>query len=294
MTSPVPSDAVILGRTSTVRQRVRRMREWLQAPSGAWLAESLAERRQVRDDRAALMRQRNGRDVAWLDEHETEPLVTVRIATYNRPHLLVDRAIQSARAQTYPRLEILVVGDHCDDRTRDALERVGDARIRYINLDRRTQYPQSERDRWLVVGWAPMNVGIAEAKGTWIAPLDDDDEFTPDHVATLLQSARERRVELVHSRTLVTVTGFPPVVIGSPHLQLGATTHGSVIYSAGLRHFRYSGTSFRLREPFDYNMWRRMMRAGVRIGFCDAVTYRYYPAAATTGQWESLLNTQRT
>ena len=46
-----------------------------------------------------------------LAYQEPEPLVTVRVATYNLADTLVERALASVRAQTYERFEVIVVGD---------------------------------------------------------------------------------------------------------------------------------------------------------------------------------------
>jgi hypothetical protein len=41
----------------------------------------------------------------------------------------------------------------------------------------------------MVAGSTPMNHGVEISRGEWIAPLDDDDEFTPDHVEVMLNAA---------------------------------------------------------------------------------------------------------
>jgi hypothetical protein len=61
------------------------------------------------EERRLLAMARGERDVCWTDDHEAEPLVTIRIATYHRPEH-IGAAIESCLAQTYPRLEVLVVG----------------------------------------------------------------------------------------------------------------------------------------------------------------------------------------
>jgi predicted nuclease with TOPRIM domain len=49
----------------------------------------------------------------WKAAHPIpdEPLVSVCVATYNRAGLLVERCLASIRAQTYRRLDVVVVGD---------------------------------------------------------------------------------------------------------------------------------------------------------------------------------------
>ena len=69
-------------------------------------------------------------------------------------------------------------------------------------------------------------------------------------------------------------------VIGvEPALRLRGLTRGAVL-SATLAFMRYDVNSWRLGEPNDWNLWKRMHRIGVRIGFVDTITYRYhwYPA----------------
>src|SRR6266496_3474924 len=55
------------------------------------------------------------------------PLVSVRVATFNRAELLVGRALPSVLNQTYDELEVVVVGDHCTDQTAERIEALGDS-----------------------------------------------------------------------------------------------------------------------------------------------------------------------
>ena len=246
-------------------------------PVGAAEREYLAGVLRRHDEVRRLEQNRRGRDVCWLEpESETEPLVTVRIATYNRGPLVAERAIASARAQTYERLEILVVGDACDETTAAAVRSVDDPRIRFLNTGRRGVYPTERRHRWMVAGAHPMNVALAVARGAWLAPCDDDDELTPDHVEVLLAHARERRLEMVWSKARCEVKPGRWVEIGSEPLEPSRISHGSVLYSLGLRHFLHNGGAWRLNAPGDWNLWDRMRNAGVVMGFLDRVTYHHY------------------
>ena len=53
-------------------------------------------------------------------------------------------------------------------------------------------------------------------------------------------------------------------------------SHGSVMYSLGLRHIVPNVRSWRLGEPGDWNLWRRMRDIGVHMGFVDHLTYTHY------------------
>jgi hypothetical protein len=260
----------------TARQLLHNRREQLEGLSRSTLSERAFERQQRANEEIFLARARAGRDVCWThDEADPSPLVTVRIATYNRGQLLVDRAITSALAQTYTNLEVLVVGDHCDDATAQAAQSVTDPRVRFVNLPTRGLYPEDQRSRWMVAGTHPMNAGLVLARGDWIAPCDDDDEFTSDHVERLLAHALEHRLEHVWSRAAMLEDGAWRVTSGPP-MRSGQISHGAVLYSAGLRFFRHSDTCWRLPEPGDWNLWRRMAAAGVRMGFLDHLTYYHY------------------
>jgi glycosyltransferase involved in cell wall biosynthesis len=111
------------------------------------------------------------------------PEVSVVIPTRNRPELVV-RAVRSALAQTVHDIEIVVVVDGPDPATVEALDGLGDARVRAVEL------PAS--------GGAPnaRNRGVDNARADWVAFLDDDDEWLPEKLATQLARARESGVAL--------------------------------------------------------------------------------------------------
>jgi glycosyltransferase involved in cell wall biosynthesis len=236
------------------------------------LAERLRESLQQRDDRASLRRARGGRDVCWLSD-EAEPLVTIRITTYNRAQLLAERALASALRQTYERLEVLVVGDGTDAETDRMMAGVNDPRVRYVNLRRMAPAVPDGHAYWATLGIRAMNAAIVLARGEWLAPLDDDDEFTDDHCEVLLHEAQRRRLEFVYSVSELTPGGRS---IGAWPMRAAGLTHGSVLYSMGLGFMTYNPNCWRRGEPQDWNLFRRIKEIGTSIGFLDAVTYRYY------------------
>jgi len=105
---------------------------------------------------------------------ETElPLVSVVMPTFDRPHFLV-RAVESVLAQTYPNLELIVVNDAgCPvDEVLRPLDAAG--RITYVRLGR-------NRNRS-----AARNAALALARGKYVAYLDDDDWYLPQHLERLV------------------------------------------------------------------------------------------------------------
>ncbi len=90
--------------------------------------------------------------------------VSVIIPTHNRADLL-PRALNSVLAQTLPPGEIILVDDGSTDRTGDLI---------------RQQYPTVRYLRQACRGVsAARNLGIAAARGEWIALLDSDDAWLP-------------------------------------------------------------------------------------------------------------------
>jgi len=85
-----------------------------------------------------------------------------------------------------------------------------------VNLARPT-YPADPERRWMVAGTHAANRGIELALGSWIAPLDDDDEFTPDHVEVLLSVALEYRLEFVYGLSEMELSAAPGAWLAPGH-----------------------------------------------------------------------------
>lgn len=99
------------------------------------------------------------------------PLVSVIIPTFRRPELL-EKAIRSVLGQTWWNLEVIVVQDG------DVSPVVEDERVRSLQL------PKNHG----AGGAVPRNYGIRAAAGSFIAYLDDDNTWEPEHVAMVMES----------------------------------------------------------------------------------------------------------
>ena len=100
----------------------------------------------------------------------TPPKVSVIITTYNRADIL-SRAVRSVLSQTFTDYEIIIVDDCSTDDTQEVIGRFKDSRIRSF---------RHKRNRGAS---AARNTGIDNARGEYIAFLDDDDECTPNRLA---------------------------------------------------------------------------------------------------------------
>ena len=106
-------------------------------------------------------------------------MITVVVPTYNRAHYLKE-AIDSVLKQTYRDIEIIVVDDESRDNTPQVVAGYKEPKIRYLF--------QKNKERG-----AARNNGIRNARGEYIAFLDSDDVWLPDHLASCLQAMRENQ-----------------------------------------------------------------------------------------------------
>lgn len=124
---------------------------------------------------------------------DERPLVTCVVPTHSRPEGLV-RAVESVLAQTYRPLELVVVDDNPDVRAADLLAD--------------TETGSLERVRYLREGGhsgagAARNTGVAAARGTYVAFLDDDDAWLPEKVGRqVAELERDPSVGLCYTGTV--------------------------------------------------------------------------------------------
>jgi glycosyltransferase involved in cell wall biosynthesis len=214
------------------------------------------------------------------DDLNDEPLISVLIPTYNRGKILAEQTIPTVLRQTYQKFEIIIVGDHCTDNTEELVRNIDDERIKFYNLPKRGQYPENPNYRWLVAGVVPCNKGLELASGEWIAHLDDDDEFSEDHLEVLLNHALKYNYEMVYGITQMEIKPGKWVNVGLYPPECGHICHLSVLYHSKLKFFKYDINAWKYGEPADWNLWRRMKEAGVKIGFVNNVVGRHYKERA--------------
>ena len=97
----------------------------------------------------------------------SDPVFAAVIPTYQR-EATIGRAVESVLSQTRPPSEVIVVDDGSTDRTHTRLEAFGDS----IRVVAQAQSGSA----------AARNRGVESASGEWIAFLDSDDSWRPDHL----------------------------------------------------------------------------------------------------------------
>ncbi|MBP2000053.1 glycosyltransferase involved in cell wall biosynthesis [Paenibacillus shirakamiensis] len=106
-----------------------------------------------------------------------EPLISIVMPTYNRAHI-ISGAIESILRQSYANWELIVVDDRSTDHTKEMIKE-------WTTRELRIHYVCNEREKG--PGGA-RNTGMLAAKGEYLAFLDSDDEWYPNHLSDSLRT----------------------------------------------------------------------------------------------------------
>jgi glycosyltransferase involved in cell wall biosynthesis len=186
------------------------------------------------------------------------PHVSVVIPTHNRSELM-SLALLSALGQRGVDLEVIVVDDGSTDDTAATVERIGDPRVRFL----RHPTPQGVS--------TTRNRGIKEAKGEWIAFLDDDDLWAPQKLLAQLEAARPNAtwayvgdVEMDARQRVLAGTPPPPPDEVMHRLHSANLVPGGCSGVIATREAIASTGGFdpRLKNLADWDLWLRLARTG--------------------------------
>jgi hypothetical protein len=183
-------------------------------------------------------------------------LVSAIIPAHNAERFIA-ATLRSALAQTYPRLEVIVIDDGSRDATAAIAGRIAaqDRRVRLIRL--RTNAGAARA----------RNAGIEAATGRYIAFLDSDDLWLPEKTARQLAlfEATQAIVCYTAYRTMDEDgrlgSRIIPVPASVTHAQL---LHTNVIpTSAAIYDTRKVGKVYMpdLRKRQDYGLWLKILKA---------------------------------
>jgi glycosyltransferase involved in cell wall biosynthesis len=209
---------------------------------------------------------------------DPEPLVTVTVATRNRAELLRTRSLPSILGQSHSDLEVIVVGDHEGPEAAEAIASLDDQRVTYRNLTQRTVASDDPQRHWLVGATMTRNEANRTATGRWLVPFDDDDAMRPGHIETLLDRAREGRLEVCYGGFRMHRPDGSSEDYGAFPPRRHQFAWPGAIEHAGLRFFERELVSAALGTPGDWFLLERMLRAGVRFGHVDRLVFDYYPS----------------
>jgi glycosyltransferase involved in cell wall biosynthesis len=126
--------------------------------------------------------------------------VSIVIPTFRRPHSL-RRALGSCSRQVRaPNVELVVV-DNCPDASAREIVR---------DVAANSPFPMRYEHEPRAGVASARNAGVAAAKGSLIAFLDDDNEAAPDWLASLVHAHSESGADAVFGSVIAELEGQPP------------------------------------------------------------------------------------
>lgn len=225
------------------------------------------------------------------------PTVTVLIPVFNRERF-VDEAIRSVVEQDFGDFELLLVDDGSTDGTPDVLDawRRRDPRVVVVTSSANVGIP------------AALNLGLARARGTYLARLDSDDLMMPRRLAEQAAVLAARpEVSLVscaydlvdlEGKYLRTWTGDdPPEVIAFLLNFFNAVGGGGQAMCRLADLLEEGGFAAQYPSSEDYDLWVRLLRRGrihtvpfvgmVKRAHPDQSFHRY--AAVKRANWTGIM-----
>jgi glycosyltransferase involved in cell wall biosynthesis len=215
------------------------------------------------------------------------PFVSICIPAYNSARYL-PATLEAIRQQTYTHWELIVTEDGSTEPV-DTLVRTFAATVRQPVI-----YGAHEKNHGLP---ATRNTGIRAARGDWIALLDSDDVWTPEHLAELVACAQQQpAADFVHTGSVLFESeSGRPLEIRAPSaaalrdfprsLYLGeyVVQPSSVLLKKKLW-ARVGGFNPDYRYVEDREMWLRCARLGAHFAFTghSSCLYRKHASALTT------------
>jgi GT2 family glycosyltransferase len=186
-------------------------------------------------------------------------------------------AVASVLRQTVYDFELLVIDDGSRDDTRAVLARFDDRRLRIIDGG----------GRGLVHA---LNLGLAEAKGSFIARMDADDESLPRRFERSLQALEDQTLSGVGTAVEIFRDDRPvspnllaygrwlgglhtPALLFRDRLVESPLCHGSAMLR---REVLESAGGWRDGDfPEDWELWLRLLQKGHRLSCVGEVLYRW-------------------
>lgn len=199
-------------------------------------------------------------------------MISVICSTYHRPQLL-KRAIESVIAQTYTDWEMIIVNDDPDYETKSVVESFNNNKLTYISMG--SKFGCDTR---------PKNKGVQSSRGEYIAFLDDDCTYRPDHLQALYNEIKKGEVDVVYGDRWI-YDEEKPISIGifhefDPFLMMRRNyidTSDVLIKREAI--FEVGGFDEKYKKYIDWNLWVRMMKAGYKFKRVPLVItdYHVYP-----------------
>ena len=212
-----------------------------------------------------------------MNKPPVPPSVSICMPTYNSGEFVLE-TLESISAQTYCDWELIVTDNGSIDDTETIVKRF----VRTVNQS--IIFKKNYHNLGLA---GNRNAAIALARSEWVALLDSDDLWLPEHLETCMQVLSETGAELIHSGSqLFESTSRAFISLRAPSeediSELPLSLFGlyiiqpsSVLISRELWHRAGWFDSSFVYGCEDIDMWLRCARAGASIVYTRRETLLY-------------------
>lgn len=193
------------------------------------------------------------------------PLISVITPTWLRSGPVLERCLESVKAQTYDRWEHIVISDGPDDNFAPVAAAWQDGRHTFVELA-----DHDPRVRW---GVRARLYGIEIAKGDLVAWLDDDNAYRPEHLAALQAHMADLDADWGYSQALFHSQGGEYIVGSAPPVLGQIDT--SIMMSSRKAYETATWCDYG-QQTIDWDLAERWLSHGLRWAFLPQVTVDYF------------------
>lgn len=208
-------------------------------------------------------------------------LISCVITTYKRPTYILKRAIDSIVNQTYKNIELIIVNDapqeyQLGEDIKTLLEEYKSIPVNYIVHSKNMGACQAR------------NTGIKNARGKFIAFLDDDDEWLPEKIEEQYSLIKDTEIALVYCSHYEIFKNNKPRLIKEPLARTGLNNDefdrllrenfiGSTSYPLLRLDIvkQLGGFDVNIKSSQDHELWIRIAKE-YPILYCDKPLVNYY------------------
>jgi len=185
-------------------------------------------------------------------------------ALYSRKEVLLNRNIPSVMKQTHKNWEHLVITDGpCP------LHAELPPHIKYYELGKNWSFLLNAH------GHVQTMVGSFLAQGNYIAYIDDDDAWYPDHLESLLDLIKKTKADFVYSKMETIVKGEVVAhVFANPPRLAGISTSAIMHKIDTMKITNWGPDCF--CYPGEWKMTEKWIQAGLKWAGLDRVTVKWY------------------
>lgn len=219
---------------------------------------------------------------------KVQELVSIIVITYNSSEYVLE-TLESAKAQTYQNIELIISDDCSKDNTVELCQKWLD-----INKDRfvRVELITTKKNTGIP---ANCNRGVKNARGSWVKTIAGDDVLLPNCIYDFVEfTLQNHKCMLIHSRMLIYKNTFDEInLIGEYKINEifmdSKYTSGDQFSILLMRNQVLAPTVFINKQVLldiggfdesiplceDYPMWLNLTKKGFKFYFLNKVTVKY-------------------